>query len=209
MTAHRTIEYDKVVSVVQQLCIDSCYELPADVVEALNNAVKKESNPGAKDILNQLLLNAKIAGDERIPICQDTGLAIVFIEQGAGVAIHSLQNKTLYEAINEGVAFGYETGLLRKSVVSEPLNIRANTNNNAPAIIHHTIVPGDKLKISVMTKGGGCENKSQYNMFLPTDDKSTVADWIVEVVKNSRSQRLPAFRYRRRPSAGISNFHVC
>ena len=189
----RAIEYDDVVNAVGQLCIDSCYELPSDVLDALKAAAKKETNPKAANILGQLIDNAEIASNERIPICQDTGLAIVFVEQGANVTINSPQDKTLVDAINAGVADGYEKGLLRKSVVAEPLNTRANTTTNTPAIIHHTVVPGDGLKITVMTKGGGCENKSQFKMFNPTEDTQAVADWIVKVVTDAGANACPPF----------------
>lgn len=189
----KTIEYDAIVTAVKQLCIDSCYELPADVLTALTAAAKNESDPNAADIINKLIENARIARDERIPICQDTGLAVVFVEQGANVFINTPADKTLNDAIDEGVAAGYESGLLRKSVVAEPLNLRSNTNTNTPAIIHHTLVPGDKLKITVMSKGGGCENKSQFKMFLPTDDIKTVSGWIVKVVTDAGANACPPF----------------
>lgn len=192
----RAIDYKDVADAVAQLCIDSCYELSDDVLSALSDAAKTETNPAAVDILEQLIENARIAKDERIPICQDTGLAVVFIQQGSQVLITPPQDKpdaTLCDAINAGVQTGYEKGLLRKSVVAEPLNTRTNTSTNTPAIIHHTIVPGDKLKISVMTKGGGCENKSQFKMFNPTDDKQTIADWIVNVVTDAGANACPPF----------------
>jgi fumarate hydratase subunit alpha len=191
--AKKTIEYDTIVNSVKQLCIDSCYELPADVLTALQNATQTETNTAAVKILNQLVLNAQIAKDQRIPICQDTGLAIVFVEHGSDVLINAPSGKTLTDAINEGVAAGYEIGLLRKSTVAEPLNTRTNTNTNTPAIIHYSIVAGDLLKISIMSKGGGCENKSQFKMFNPTDDKQTIADWIVKVVIDAGANACPPF----------------
>lgn len=192
----RTISYEKVVSTVEQLCIESCYGLPDDVLSALQNAAESESNPRAKKILAQLIENARIAADERIPLCQDTGLAVVFVEAGAGVMIEPPTDNpdaTLFDAINEGVAAGYKEGLLRKSVVAEPLDERKNTGTNTPAIIHHTIVSGNKLTITVMTKGGGCENKSRFRMFKPTADKSEVADWIVDVVAQAGADACPPF----------------
>ena len=192
----RTITYEKIVATVEQLCIESCYKLPDDVLAALKNAAERESNPRAKKILTQLIENAHIARDERIPLCQDTGLAVVFVEAGAGIAIKPAVDRsdaTLFNAINEGVEAGYEKGLLRKSVVAEPLNKRENTSDNTPAIIHHSIVSGDKLAFAVMAKGGGCENKSQFRMFKPTADKSEVADWIVDVVKQAGADACPPF----------------
>lgn len=192
----RKILYEKIVSTVRQLCIESCYELPDDVFSALQSAAKSETNPRAAKILTQLIENARIAADERIPLCQDTGLAVVFVEAGAGVMIEPPTDNpdaTLFDAINEGVAAGYKEGLLRKSVVAEPLNERKNTGTNTPAIIHHTIVSGNKLVITVMTKGGGCENKSRFRMFKPTADKSEVADWIVDVVAQAGADACPPF----------------
>ena len=192
----KTIEYQKIVKTIEQLCIDCCYELPQDVLTAIENANRKESNPQAAGILGQLIENADIAKNERIPLCQDTGLAVVFVEQGTQVTITKPTNKpeaTLFDAINAGVASGYETGLLRKSIVAEPLNERKNTNTNTPAVIHHTIIPGDKLVITVMAKGGGCENKSQFKMFNPTENKDTVIDWIVDVVASAGANACPPF----------------
>ncbi len=193
----RKIPYEQIVSTVEQLCIESCYELGEDVLAALQNAAaKKESNPRAKKILAQLIENARIAKAERIPLCQDTGLAVVFVEQGSGVVVAppaDSPDATLFDAINKGVQAGYEKGLLRKSVVAEPLNARKNTGTNTPAIIHHTVVSGDKLSITVMAKGGGCENKSQFRMFKPTESKDTVADWIINVVKQAGADACPPF----------------
>ena len=192
----RPIEYEKILTAVQQLCIESCYELSDDVLGALKNAAKTESNLRAKNILDQLIENARIAAGERIPLCQDTGLAVVFVEQGAAVTITPPADKpeaTLFDAINEGVAAGYEKGLLRKSVVAEPLNQRKNSGTNTPAIIHHNIVTGDNLSITVMAKGGGCENKSRSKMFNPTAAKNEVANWIVEVVKQAGADACPPF----------------
>jgi fumarate hydratase subunit alpha len=192
----RPIEYEKILTAVQQLCIESCYELGEDVLAALKSAAKNETNPRAVKILEQLIENARIAADERIPLCQDTGLAVVFVEQGAAVTITPPADRpvaTLFDAINEGVAAGYEKGLLRKSVVAEPLNQRKNTATNTPAIIHHNIVTGDNLSITVMAKGGGCENKSRFKMFNPTAAKDEVANWIIEVVKQAGADACPPF----------------
>ena len=130
---------------------------------------------------------------ERIPLCQDTGLAVVFIEQGGEVIIECPAGKTAVDAINAGVIQGYEKGFLRKSVVSEPMQHRKNTGNNCPAVIHWSIVPGDKLKITFMAKGGGCENKSAFRMFKPTAAAEEITDWVVEVVKNAGADACPPF----------------
>jgi fumarate hydratase subunit alpha len=189
----RYIEFKKIAEAVESLCIAAAYELPTDVLSALEKAAQKEGNPTAVKMLNRLIENAHIAKEEKTPLCQDTGLAVVFVEQGADVAVEAQGGKTLVGAINAGVAAGYEKGYLRKSVVAEPLNERKNTGTNAPAIIHHTIVPGDKLKITVMAKGGGCENKSCFKMFRPTAERSEIIDWVVDVVKTAGADACPPF----------------
>jgi len=189
----RYIGYEKIVELVESLCIAAGYELPSDVLTVLEQAVRNESNPGAVKILNQLIENARIAAVEKIPLCQDTGLAVVFIEQGSEVAVKADGEKTLFDAINAGVKAGYEKGYLRKSVVTEPLDKRENTGSNTPAIIHLSIVPGDKLKITVMAKGGGCENKSQFRMFKPTAEREEIIDWVVDVVKAAGADACPPF----------------
>ena len=192
----RYIEFQKIVETIENLCISAAYELPEGVLAALENAAEKESKPAAAKILNQLIENARIAKEEKIPLCQDTGLTVVFAEQGSQVAIKSSagdEGGTLLNAINTGVAAGFEKGYLRKSVVADPLNQRRNTGTNTPAIIHHTIVPGEKLKLTVMTKGGGCENKSQFKMFIPTADRQEIIDWIVEVVRLAGADACPPF----------------
>ncbi|MBN1124035.1 MAG: fumarate hydratase [Sedimentisphaerales bacterium] len=192
----RTIEYDTIVETVARLCIEACYNLEEDVLGTLQKAIARESNKQAKQILTQLIDNARIAQAERIPLCQDTGLTIIFVEQGADMAVSHPNDRpkaTLFDAIQEGVAIGYERGLLRKSVVTEPLHERTNTGSNTPAIIHHSIAPGDNLHITIMAKGGGCENKSQFRMFNPTESKETVAGWIVEVVNQAGANACPPF----------------
>jgi fumarate hydratase subunit alpha len=189
----RHIAYSKIVEAVKELCVKSAYELPADVLTALIAAVKKESNALAAKILQQLVENARLASEERIPLCQDTGLAVVFVEEGGDVVIECPAGKTAVDAINAGVTQGYEKGFLRKSVVSEPMQHRKNTGNNCPAVIHWSIVPGDKLKITFMAKGGGCENKSAFKMFKPTAGAEEITDWVVEVVKNAGADACPPF----------------
>lgn len=192
----RYIEFQKIVDTVESLCIAAAHELPDDVLAALRQAVQKESNPAAANILNQLIENARIAKAESIPLCQDTGLAVVFAQQGADVAVKapaSRNRATLSDAINAGVAAGYEKGYLRKSVVTDPLNKRTNTRSNTPAVIHLDVVPGNTLKITVMTKGGGCENKSRFKMFNPTAQRNRIIDWIVDVVRQAGADACPPF----------------
>ncbi|MBW8014829.1 MAG: fumarate hydratase [Planctomycetes bacterium] len=192
----RQIEYQDIVTTVQQLCIECCYELPADVFAAIEHAAASETNDRAAGILQQLMENAQTAKQDHIPLCQDTGLTVAFVEQGARATITpppENPDATITDAINKAVEQAYDIGKLRKSVVAEPLNERKNTGTNTPAIIHHTIVPGEKISISIMTKGGGCENKSQFKMFNPTEDKQTIMDWIVEVVKQAGANACPPF----------------
>ncbi|MBU1259836.1 MAG: fumarate hydratase [Planctomycetes bacterium] len=188
----RTIPFEKIVSEVEKLCITAAAVLPQDVAAALEQAAKKESSNSAKKILNQLIENAKIAKEKQIPICQDTGLAVVFLQIGSQTAIKPA-GKTIVDAINAGIARGYEKGFLRKSVVAQPLNNRKNTGTNTPAIIHTEIIGGDKIKITLLAKGGGCENKSQFKMFLPTDSAEKISDWIVKTVSDAGADACPPF----------------
>ncbi len=192
----RQIKYETIVNAVAKLCIDSCHKLPEDVLLALKEAQRRESNPRAARIIEKLIENANLASSEMIPICQDTGLSIVFVEKGSEVFIEPPKDNpsaTIDDAINAGVELGYKEGLLRKSVVSEPLNKRENTKTNTPAIIHHFVTSGDRLKLSVMTKGGGCENKSQFKMFNPTEDKAVIVNWIKDVVIEAGANACPPF----------------
>ena len=189
----RYIKFEKVAETVESLCTAACYDLPGDVLSALEEAAETESNPAAVKILRKLIENARQAAAEKIPLCQDTGLAVVFVEQGCDVAVRADAGRTLFDAINAGVAAGYEKGYLRKSVVGDPLNERRNTGSNTPAIIHHTIVPSDRLKITVMAKGGGCENKSTFKMFKPTAERSEIIDWVVDVVSQAGADACPPF----------------
>ena len=197
----RYIGFEKVAETVEALCISAGYELSEDVLAALEASAQKESNPTAVKMLNQLVENARIAKDERIPLCQDTGLAVVFVEQGSEVAVkasivgeaRAVLEPPLLNAINTGVAAGFQKGNLRNSVVAEPLNNRRNAGTNTPAIIHQQTVPGEKLKLTVMTKGGGCENKSRFRMFRPTAERDQIIDWIVDVVSSAGADACPPF----------------
>ena len=190
----RTITFEQVRQAVETLCVAACHELPPDVVRALEHACEKESNPRAARMLRQLVENARLAAQDTIPLCQDTGLTVVFVEQGAEVAVAAPGGPgrmTLIDAINEGVQAAYETGYLRKSIVADPLHQRANTGTNTPAIVHLSLVPGDRLKLTVIAKGGGCENQSQFRMFRPTAQKQQVMDWVVEVVGEAGADACP------------------
>ena len=190
------IEFEKIAETVESLCIAACHELSRDVVKALRKAAEKERNPLAKQVLQQLLENARIAKEQKLPLCQDTGMAVVFLEQGGEVAVKDtgeIDRSTIVDAVNEGVKRGYEKGYLRKSAVSEPLRDRKNTGTNTPAIVHHTIVPGRKLKVTVMAKGGGCENRSRFRMFRPTASRQEIIEWVLEVVKTAGADACPPF----------------
>jgi len=148
------------------------------MVEALQKALEEEISPIGRNILQQLLKNAEIAGEKEIPLCQDTGIAVVFLELGQDVHI---EGRNLYEAVNEGVRQGYRTGYLRKSVVEHPLQ-RRNTGDNTPAVIHVKIVPGDSLKITVMPKGGGGENVSAVKMLTPSEGVRGIKKFVLDQV---------------------------
>jgi fumarate hydratase subunit alpha len=189
----RLVDFKKIAETVEKLCIEAVNELPDDVLDTLKKAAGRETNARAVKILNQLIENARIAAEEKIPLCQDTGLAVVFVEMGADVAIKAPAGKTIYDAINMGVQAACENGYLRKNVAAEPLGDRKNTGTNTPAIAHLTIVPCDRLKITVMTKGGGCENKSQFRMFRPTSETGQIIDWVVDVARQAGADACPPF----------------
>ena len=173
---------------VKKMCIDACCHLPADVKEAFEKAKETESSPSGQEILDQLLENARIADEEEVAICQDTGLAVIFAEVGQDV---HLVDGDFEEAIHEGVRQGYMEGYLRKSVVAEPLFERLNTKDNSPAIIHTRIVPGDQLKLRMGPKGAGSENKSAVKMMVPADGIEGVKKLVVETVKNAGASACP------------------
>jgi fumarate hydratase subunit alpha len=185
----RRIEYQTIVQAVKNLCISAAHRLPEDVVRGLQKAANGETDSRAKHILNLLLENAKVADQELYPLCQDTGLAVIFVRQGNDVFVEG----GLAEAINEGVKAGYQEGFLRKSVVADPLFNRVNTGTNTPAIIHHSFVPGDQLEIAVMLKGGGCENRSQFRMLTPAQGQEDVENFVVEVVRQAGADACPPF----------------
>lgn len=175
----REVHTSEIIDTVKELCIESNYYLSKDIKEALSNAKEKEDWPLAENILDQLILNSDIAQNEKMPICQDTGMACIFIEIGQDVHI---VGGLLEDAINEGVRRGYEEGFLRKSVVKDPID-RVNTKDNTPAIIYYDIVAGDKIKITVAPKGFGSENMSRIKMLKPSDGLEGVKDFVIETVK--------------------------
>ena len=175
----REIHISEIISTVRDLCIESNYYLSSDVKESLCKAKEDETWPLAENVLDQLILNSNIAKKEDMPICQDTGMACVFVEIGQEVHI---VGGLLQDAINEGVRRGYDEGFLRKSVVKDPID-RVNTKDNTPAIIYYDIVSGDKIKITVAPKGFGSENMSRIKMLKPSDGLQGVKDFIIETVK--------------------------
>ena len=175
----REIDFDFIVEMVAKMCAEANLTLPCDVENSLINSLEKESSPLAKDALEKALKNLKIARENKLPICQDTGLVTVFCEIGEEVKIC---DGLLNDAINKGIATGYTNGNLRCSVVQDPLN-RTNTNDNTPAIIHTKIVAGDKLKLTLMPKGAGAENMSNIYMLAPTVAREEIVKKVVECVE--------------------------
>ncbi len=183
----RDIDVGEITSAVKSLSMEANYYLGDDVVEALKTAVETEESPLGKEIIAQILENAGIAGTEDIPLCQDTGLSAIFVELGQDV---HLVGGGLEEAIQSGVRQGYGEGYLRKSMVEDPLR-RKNTGDNTPAVISVRVVPGDKIKIRILTKGGGSENMSAIRMLKPSDGESGVKDFVVETVRKAGGNPCP------------------
>jgi fumarate hydratase subunit alpha len=173
------IEYAEIVESVRRLCIDANIFLNNDIREGLKRAAEVEESPTGCSILKDLIVNADIAAEDQIPICQDTGMAVFFIEYGQDIRI---EGGALTDAINEGVRAGYRDGFLRKSVVRHPW-FRENTGDNTPAVIHYEIVRGDQLRIIFAPKGFGSENMSRLRMLKPSEGKEGVLDFIVETVE--------------------------
>lgn len=183
----RNIHTDTIIQTIKEMCIEANYFLSDDMKESLEKAIKDEKSELGKKILNQLDDNLKIASKEMIPICQDTGMAVFFIEIGQDVHFEGIN---LEDAINEGVRQGYEEGYLRKSVVSDPI-LRENTKDNTPAVIHYSIVPGDKVKITFAPKGFGSENMSRIFMLKPSDGIEGVKEAIFTAVKEAGPNACP------------------
>ena len=185
----REIDAKKIREAVTELCLKANFELRKDVVRALKGALKKETSLSAKNILKALIENAKIAKKKRIAICQDTGFVSVYLEIGDSVFI---SGGNLVEAINKGVEEAYKKGYLRKSVVAGPLS-RKNTKTNVPCVVHTDIVEGDRIRISVLPKGFGSENKSAIKMFRPTASWDEVKEFVIDVVKRAGPDACPPF----------------
>ena len=175
----REIEAGDVTNTVARLFERSCHYLPTDVIIALKQARQREKSPVCRSVLDRILENVEIAGKEQIPLCQDTGAAVVMLELGQEVHV---VGGDLYAAVNEGVRQGYSQGYLRKSIVNQPCFARMNTRDNTPAMIHTDIVSGDRLKISVLPKGGGSENCSRLAVLPPAKGRQGVIDFVVNLV---------------------------
>ena len=183
----RTIRVEEITKNIKEMCIEANHFLSPDMAEAMKCAEKNEEAPLGKQILEQLQENLKIAGEDMIPICQDTGMAVVFLEIGQDV---HLEGGALEDAVNEGVRQGYVEGYLRKSVVGDPL-IRVNTKDNTPAVLHTRIVDGDQLKIKVAPKGFGSENMSRVFMLKPAEGIEGVKDAVLTAVKDAGPNACP------------------
>lgn len=184
----RIIQAKTITDTISKMCIKAAHELPSDVLLAIKKTHKKE-NGLAKNIIDLMLENAKIAKKELYPLCQDTGTTVLFVEIGTEVFIKG----NLTKAINAGVKKGYKEGYLRKSIVKDPLFKRKNTEDNTPAVIHYSFKDGNKIKISLLLKGAGSENKSVLKMFAPSASLQDIKDFILSAVKNAGASACPPF----------------
>jgi len=183
----KTVEYETVVNEVARLVIETNYNLPVDVLEALGRLRETEISPIASSILDQIIENARIASSDRLPLCQDTGIAVFFVEAGDNVRV---DGPGLEAAIHEGTRRGYSDGGLRMSIVKDPLR-RGNTGDNTPAIIHYSIVSGETVTVSFCPKGGGCENMSRIAMLNPGDSHAGVVDFVLETMRIGGGKPCP------------------
>ncbi len=183
----RVINSDTITEIISKMCIDANYYLPEDIKNALEKAVINEKSNAGKNALSDVIKNYQLAENNQIPICQDTGMAVFFVEIGNEVYV---DGKSITDAINDGVALGYKNGFLRKSIVNDPID-RLNTNDNTPAIIHYSYTYGDKIKITIAPKGFGSENMSAIKMLAPSDGIKGVKDFVISVVKKAGSNPCP------------------
>ena len=183
----RNVHVSEITRNIKEMCIEANHFLSEDMSAAMKNAVQTEESPLGKQILNQLQENLQIAGEDMIPICQDTGMAVVFLEIGQDV---HLEGGSVEDAVNEGVRQGYIEGYLRKSVVNDPI-IRENTKDNTPAVIHYSIAPGEKVRIKVAPKGFGSENMSRVFMLKPADGIEGVKNAVLTAVKDAGPNACP------------------
>lgn len=183
----KTIRTEEITKAVKEMCIEANHFLSDDMCQRLEEAVQSEESPLGKQILSQLQENLEIAGKDMIPICQDTGMAVVFVKVGQEIHI---EGGSLADAIHQGVHDGYEAGYLRKSVVGDPIE-RVNTKDNTPAVIHYDIIEGDHLEITLVPKGFGSENMSRIYMLKPSDGIDGVKDVIIKTVKDAGPNACP------------------
>lgn len=184
----REIKAGDITKTVAQLCQQANFELGADVLAALRKAQQTEKSPLGREVLSQIIENARIAEREHLPLCQDCGTAVVFLEIGQETHV---VGGDLYSAVTEGVRQGYTEGYLRQSMVSQPFSARVNTQDNTPPVIHTEIVPGDRIKIVVMPKGGGAENMSRLAMLKPGESREGVIDLVVRTVDEAGGSPCP------------------
>jgi len=188
MSHVRELDVREITAAVKELCITANYDLPADVYDALTKAQQTEESPVGVEVLGQLIENADIAARDRVPICQDTGLAVFFVDLGQDV---HLVGGDFEAAVDEGVRQGYLDGYLRKSAAEEPAHARRNTKDNTPAIVHTQIVPGEKVRLVMMAKGGGAENMSSLNMLKPSQGWAGMSQAVVDTVSRAGSNPCP------------------
>src|SRR3990170_2677318 len=184
----REVHVDQIRDTVRRLCQEAACLLPEDVVGALKSAREREESPLALKVLDQIVRNADLAREEMLPLCQDTGTTVIFLEVGQDVHI---AGGPLMEALAEGVGAGYTEGYLRASIVDKPFSSRVNTKNNTPPVVHTEIVPGDRLRIMLMPKGGGCENMSRFTIMLPSAGKQGITDFVLKTVEESGGNPCP------------------
>ena len=183
----RSVSTEVITEQIKEMCYEANHYLSEDMDRAFKHAVREEQSEIGRKILNQLQENLRIAGEDRIPICQDTGMAVVFLEIGQDV---HFEGESLEDAVNEGVRRGYTEGYLRKSVVRDPI-LRENTNDNTPAVIHYSIVPGDRVKITFAPKGFGSENMSRIFMLKPSDGMEGVKHAVLTAVADAGPNACP------------------
>lgn len=188
MSDYRIVSFEAVAEAVADLCGKAACDLPPDVLDRLRQMEARETSELGRDFFAQYLENARIAREERMPLCQDTGFAVCFVELGDRVRF---DRGTIYEAISEGVARGYREHYLRKSIVNDPLFDRKNTQDNTPPVIHLELVPGEKLHITLAPKGGGSENMSAIRMLKPSDGRQGVVDFAVETLRKAGGNPCP------------------
>jgi fumarate hydratase subunit alpha len=184
----RNIDAKEITQTVSRLFQEACYELPDDVLAALRQAREAEESSVGREVLDRILENAELSVKEGIPLCQDTGTAVVFLELGQEAHI---VGGDLYTAVSEGVHQGYDKGYLRKSMVRQPFSARVNTKDNTPAVIYTDIVPGDKLKITALPKGAGAENMTRLAMLTPSRGRQGIIDFVVNAVDEAGSNPCP------------------